>query len=269
MRTNFVQGLLALSCFIACLACPRVTANPLTFQKREAPSGNVFNFMYLNGANLGFTTVRPSKDDKNVLLCFPAAFTMRNGKIGGIYIVDGKVYNKGMVDRGVGGAAKMIGSRLEIFPTDYGKLLTDELLNDVAKQNGTLFQQFQVVENGSPAKFKDKSSFQRRGIAVLQDGTIAVVESVDSITLTSFADDAAALKVRDLIYTDMGAWGEGWVRNPKNGEVLPIGNDRQMTDSQTNWVVVTEAKAESKAEPKSDAKTEKTGRKSAAVEPGR
>lgn len=243
-----------LSCFIACLTCPRVTANPLTFQKREAPSGNDFNFMFLNGANISFTTQRPSREDKNVLLCLPAAFTMRNGKIGGIYISDGKVFNKGMVDRGLGGAAKMIGSRLEIFPTEYGKLLTDDLLNDVAKQNGTLFQQFQAVEGGTPAKFKDRSYFQRRGIAVLKDGSIAIVESVDSITLTTFAEDAAALGVRDLLYTDMGAWSEGWVRNPKNGDILPIGNDRGMTDRQTNWVIVTEPKPESKAEPKTESK---------------
>lgn len=215
--------------------------------------------MFLNGAHLGFTTMRPSKKDSSVLLCFPAAFTMKNGKIGGIYIADGKVFNKKLVDRGLGGAAKMIGARLEIFPTDYGKLLTDDLLDDIAKQNGTLFQQFQAVENGSPSKFKDRSSFQRRGIAVLKDGSIAVIESVDSITLTTFAEDAAALGVRDLIYTDMGAWSEGWVRNPKDGEVLPIGNDRQMTDQQTNWVVVTEAKTDVST-PKAEKPINKAGK---------
>jgi hypothetical protein len=79
--------------------------------------------------------------------------------------------------------------------------------------------------------------FQRRGIAILNDNSIAIIESEQAITLEVFSKDLVLLNVKQLIYTDMGAWDEGWYRNPLHNVLIKIGKDLSQTDKQSNWIV--------------------------------
>ena len=45
------------------------------------------------------------------------------------------------------------------------------------------------------------------------------------------------LNVKQLIYTDMGAWDEGWYKNPINNTLVKIGKDLSQTDKQSNWII--------------------------------
>ena len=87
------------------------------------------------------------------------------------------------------------------------------------------------------ASRKDKKLFQRRGIAILNDNSIAIIESEQAITLEVFSKDLVLLNVKQLIYTDMGAWDEGWYRNPLHNALKKIGKDLSQTDKQSNWIV--------------------------------
>ena len=35
----------------------------------------------------------------------------------------------------------------------------------------------------------------------------------------------------------MGAWDEGWYKNPINNTLVKIGKDLSQTDKQSNWIV--------------------------------
>lgn len=91
-----------------------------------------------------------------------------------------------------------------------------------------------MVENGVPAHFKDKTLFQRRAIVKLKDGQTALVESKNALTLTQFGLDLKELGAKNALYTDMGAYDEGWYRDADKA-VKPLGNDRSLTEKQTNW----------------------------------
>ena len=137
----------------------------------------------------------------------------------------------------MGGVFYIENNSCKIFQSKKGKLFNDSLLTIVKTQKASLFQQIQCIENGTAAKFKDKKLFQRRGIAILNDNSIAIIESEQAITLEVFSKDLVLLNVKQLIYTDMGAWDEGWYRNPLNNVLIKIGKDLSQTAKQSNWIV--------------------------------
>ena len=93
------------------------------------------------------------------------------------------------------------------------------------------------IEKGKGAKYKDEKLFQRRAIVKLKDNITAVIESYENISLSSFTSDMLELGVIDALYTDMGAWDEGWYRNPSDKKIITIGRMKTQTDKQCNWVV--------------------------------
>jgi hypothetical protein len=105
------------------------------------------------------------------------------------------------------------------------------------KRKATLFQQFQIVVDGKPASFKDKKLYQMRALVQFKDKTDrGVIESKEEISFQTFNRDLAGLGVVNALYTDMGAWDEGWYREPNNGRIVTIGNDRSATEKQSNWL---------------------------------
>jgi hypothetical protein len=185
------------------------------------------------------TLKRPDKNDKNILICIPAAYTdLQTYFVDGLYIDNGKVYNKDKVNHSLGGAIKIINGNCEIFPTQKGKLLNDSLINFITSKKGSLFQQIQMVEKGVGAKYKDTKLFQRRAIVKLKGNKTAIIESYEHITLTAFTKDLLELGAVDALYTDMGAWAEGWYR--QDNKLITIGRMKSQTDKQCNWVVFKE-----------------------------
>lgn len=199
-------------------------------------SGTEYHLYQKNDLDIGWQTTRPSKDNTKVKLCIPAAFTTKSGTVVGIYCQNGEVKNRRQISKPIGGAIIITDGKFSIFPTRKGTCFTDEFVKSLETRKASLFQQFQVVEKGVPAKFKDQKRFQMRAIVKFKDGREGIIESDTAITFKTFNTDIAALGVDDGLYTDMGGWDEGWYRDPKSSRLVTIGLDRTKTGRQTNWV---------------------------------
>jgi len=210
----------------------------ISVESKIGKSKTTYTFINKKNCKISFETKRPDKTDKTILVCIPAAFTnLNNLKVDGIYSVNGITRNKDVINKTLGGVFYIENNSCRIFQSNNGKLFNDSLLAIVKSQKASFFQQIQCIENGKAAKFKSKKLFQRRGIAILKDNSIAIIESTEAITLEVFSNDLVLLNVRQLIYTDMGAWDEGWYRNPVNNIPIKIGKDLSQTDKQSNWIV--------------------------------
>jgi len=211
----------------------------LVIENKKASSGYNYTLFYKNNLLMDVSLKRPDKNDKNILICIPAAYTdLQSYFVDGLYIDNGKVYNKNKVNYSLGGAIKITNGNCEIFPTQKGKLLNDSLINLITSKKGSLFQQIQLIEKGVGAKYKDTKLFQRRAIVKLKGNKIAIIESYEHITLTAFTKDLLELGAVDALYTDMGAWDEGWYR--QDNKLITIGRMKSQTDKQCNWLVFKE-----------------------------
>lgn len=226
---------------ISAFKTEKITGNDLKIENKKTRSGYNYTIFYKNNFKLDVSLIRPEKTDNNILLCFPGAYTdLQTYSVDGLYIDNGKVYNKNRINYTLGGAIKISSGECEIFPTNKGKLLTDSLINFVVATKGSLFQQIQMIEKGVGAKYKDVKLFQRRAIVKFKGNKTAVIESYENITLATFTNDLLELGVMDALYTDMGAWDEGWYRNPADNKIITIGRMKTQTDKQCNWVVFKE-----------------------------
>lgn len=211
--------------------------NGLTVEKLKTKSGYTYTLFHQNNLKLDITLKRPDKKDHTVLLCIAGAFTdLQNLSVDGLYLEKGTVVNKEKINHSIGGALKIIHGESEIFPTNKGALLTDSYINTLVAQKGSLFQQIQLIEKGVGAKYKDVKLFQRRAIVKLKGNKTAIIESYEHITLSTFTKDLIELGALDALYTDMGAWDEGWYKTSEN-TVVTIGRMKTQTDKQCNWVV--------------------------------
>lgn len=216
-----------------------IPGNNLKIEKKKTKSGYNYTIFYANTLNLDISLGRPTKTDDNILLCTAGAFTnLQNYTVDGLYIDHGKVLNKTKINNSLGGAIKIIDGECEIFPTNKGKLLTDSLINFVVAKKGSLFQQIQMIEKGVGAKYKDVKLFQRRAIVKLKGNKMAIIESYENITLTTFTTNLLELGAADALYMDMGAWDEGWYKNPADNKITTIGRMKTQTEKQCNWVVL-------------------------------
>lgn len=218
--------------------CRLLVAQSIGIDTKTGESGTAYTFIKKNNCVMSFETTRPDKNNAAVQLCIPAAFTnLSNDKIDGAYAVSGKTGNEKAVNTGLGGVLMIDKGHCRMFQSGKGKLLNDSLLGLVRKDGASFFQQIQCIQNGKASSFKDQKVFQRRGIAMMKDGSVCVVESKTAVTLAVFSQDLVKLGVQNLMYTDMGAWDEGWYRDPASHQVVVIGKDLSQTARQSNWVV--------------------------------
>lgn len=213
----------------------------ISIEKKLGKSKTTYTFIKKNKCQIIFTDKLPDKSDDHILACIPAAFTnLNNFKVDGIYAVNGRIENKQAINKTLGGVFYIENGICRIFQSAKGKLFNDSLLNIAIKNKASFFQQIQCIQNGKAASFKDQKLFQRRGIAILKDKSIAIIESYENITLKVFSEDLVDLGVEQLIYTDMGSWDEGWYRDPKTGKSIVIGRDLSQTKKQSNWLIFNE-----------------------------
>ena len=213
-------------------------AQNITVEAKTGSSNTHYTFIKKNTCSIAFTDKCPDKNDATVLACIPAAFTnLDNYKVDGIYAVNGKIENAAVINTTLGGVCYIEHNTCRIFQSHKGKLFNDSLLSIAKSSKASFFQQIQCIQNGKAASFKDKKIFQRRGIAILKDNSVAIIESKESITLKVFSDDLALLGVKQLIYTDMGAWDEGWYKDPTSHKLTVIGIDLSQTAKQSNWIL--------------------------------
>ncbi|MBX9951100.1 MAG: hypothetical protein K2Y39_18160 [Candidatus Obscuribacterales bacterium] len=227
--------ILLLATLLTCSGTALAKSDNLEIKSAKTASGMEYTLFYQGPHTAAFELKRPKQSDNSVLLCIPCAFTSYVGSIDGIYICDGRVHHKHFVSNACGGAGVIRNGYIDLISTNKGKIFTADYLKDLSAKRASLFQQFLVVENGIPAHFKDKTLYQRRAIVKLKDGQTALVESKNALTLTQFGVDLKELGAKNALYTDMGAYDEGWYRDAVDKAVKPIGNDRSLTEKQTNW----------------------------------
>ncbi len=213
--------------------------SPITIESAHGSSGkSAYKIIYKNSARIDFSIKRPDINDTHILLCIPGAYTkLDNDSVDGLFICNGIAHNRHSINHSLSGVIEMVNGDCSIFRSYRGSTLTDSVIASIEKQHGSLFQQTWLVVNDSCAHYKDSSLFERRAIVKFHNGKTAIVESSAAITLWAFANDLKALKVKDALYTDMGAWDEGWYKNPKDGKVVLLGNNHSQTKRQSNWVV--------------------------------
>jgi hypothetical protein len=184
-----------------------------------------------------FVTERPSTDDQTVYLCIPAAFTqLEDDKIDGLYANNGKVGNADRVNGSIGGGLLIEGGKLSLFDTKADQALDSLFIASLAKNKSDFFQQILMVKNGKAEIFRDTKVFQRRAIVEFNDGRFGVIEADRPASLAQFAADLVELGVKNALYTDMGAWDEGWYRYGQ--AVVKIGRLKSQTARQSNWFIV-------------------------------
>lgn len=212
-------------------------------EQRKASSGNHYTIIHKGDAFIKYTTTRPAKEDKKVLCCIAAAFTrLDDGKVDGAYAVDGKIGNAN-INRRLGGTIMLQGNIYSIQPLDtsMGKKLKPVFQGEIEINKASFFQQIQLIVNGKAEKFKDTQLFQRRAIVTFMNAKtkrvnkLAIIESKEPITLAAFSSDLVELGAYNALYTDMGAWDEGWYRD-KSGKIITIGTSLTQTAKQSNWI---------------------------------
>lgn len=229
---------ITLTFLISAFKSDTTNGSGMSVEKKKTKSGYNYTLFYKNNLKIDVSQKRPEKTDNNIFLSFAGAFTdLQNLAVDGLYIDNGKVLNRNKINHSLGGAIKIINGECEIFPTNKGKLLNDSLIDLIVSKKGSFFQQIQMVEKGGGAKYKDVKLFQRRAIVILKGNKTAMIESYENITLATFTTDLLELGAVDALYTDMGAWDEGWYRNPSDNKIITIGRMKTQTDKQCNWVV--------------------------------
>jgi hypothetical protein len=213
---------------------PQSTAAILKVTTQTTKGGNEYRLFDKDGLAASFVTLRPDKKDKKIVLSVPAAFTDKIGKVDGIYVSNGVIGHKNAPNEKLGGAMIIENGDFRIIATKDGELLTPEFADEVGRNKGCLFQQFQLVRDGAAVPFKDKTEFQRRAFVEFHNGRHAVVESAKKLTLNQLAADLMELGAVNALNADMGAWDEGWYRD-LHGKLIVLGRDRSATKRQTNW----------------------------------
>lgn len=187
-------------------------------------------------------SVMPSEKDSLVALCVEAAFTgellkeFKTTNIGGDYVIDG-VFHKGYKCKANTGFLYADKSIYTISSSEHCK----EWIAKAEKNNGSLFQQILIVQNGKNVyrgtPIKPTTSNIYRGACILNDGNFAVIQSLKSLPLKDFINLLMRMGVSDALYLDMGrGWNYGWYRETVETSAIKLFDYK--TPYQTNWLII-------------------------------
>ena len=156
------------------------------------------------GEKILFTDQRPDSSDPDIIGCFPAAYSGKNGIIGH--------YSTGKKRKGT----------------------SDYRYTTINLDGNTHFQQVSLVRNHNPKKFSDNRLRYRRALCK-KDGKYFIIQSKYPITLNRFAEN---LTDNDFAWNlDMGTYSYGWYK--KDGKLHQVGISTFWNkDKQTNWIVI-------------------------------
>ena len=185
------------------------------------------------------TETMPGKEQKEVILCFEAAFTgelleeFKHTNIAGHHL-SGGVFHKGY----------KCGSNNGVFTWDpktgwhfynYGHTNSETVLKNVAANGGMGFCQSLLIHEGKRLKgcFKPESRNIYRALCEL-DGRLCVIDCAFSMPFGRYLDALMAIGVKEAIYCDMGTgWNYSWYRD-YDGSVKEIFHTPGRYT--TNWV---------------------------------
>jgi hypothetical protein len=211
--------------------------NPMSVETKTAKSGNKTLFIYANDTQLEFTMSRPDVRNDDHLLCVAAAFTdLESYTVDGLCVVNGRPVNR-KINYTLAGAARLGLTGFMIIKTNNGQKCENVLLSLDANPDQSYFQQVLLVSDGALIPHSSTDLWQRRAIVIMDDGRIAIAESERRRTYNNFSKDLISCGVKDALYLDMGAWDEGWYKEPGTGKVKALGRAHSATNKQCNWLV--------------------------------
>lgn len=187
-------------------------------------------------------SVIPSEKESTIALCVEAAFTgellkdFKTSNIGGDYVIEG-IFHKGYKCKANTGFLYADKSIFTISSTEH----CSEWIAKAKKNNGTLFQQILIVQNGksvyrnTPIKPTTRNIY--RAACIMNDGNFAVIQSEVALSLTEFISSLVRTGVSDALYLDMGrGWNFGWYRETNKSQAIRFFDYR--TPYQTNWLLI-------------------------------
>lgn len=240
--TTFTQFFAAVAFVTSLSSCDSVPPSVQVDTLRAGSYHEYQLYTWNETLQLDFTDTRPMREDGNVYLCIPAAFTRatpaKDGyEIDGAFAINGNWSNTSSINNTLG-SALVIDAKggLGFLATDRGALITPTYCDSLSALGADYFQQLSVVLDGKAQAFKDKKIFVRRAIVEFDDGRLGVIESAKGASLSQFAVDLKELGVKHAMYTDMGSFDEGWYRYA--GQPITIGRSKRQTELQTNWVIL-------------------------------
>ncbi len=187
-------------------------------------------------------SVIPSQTDSTIALCVEAAFTgellkdFKSTNIGGDYVINGTLH-KGYKCKANTGFLYADKSVFTISSSEH----CPEWIEKAKKNNGVLFQQILIIQNGkdvyrgTPIKPITRNVY--RAACIMNDGNFAVIQSEKAIPLKDFINSLIKLGVSDALYLDMGkGWNYGWYRSTECEAPTMLFDYR--SPYQTNWLLI-------------------------------
>ncbi|MBI2483271.1 phosphodiester glycosidase family protein [Candidatus Uhrbacteria bacterium] len=194
--------------------------------------------------DIRFTVTRPAREASRLVLVVPGTYTSPQNTVEGFVVLDGVVI-RDHERQGWDGVAVFRDGHVEIRQTDNGKLLTRSALRAIAATGASLIQGHLLVYRGIAQEFKQQPQTLRRALVIDATGP-AIVESGDLVDLNAFARDLVSWGAVAAMNLDMGAWSEGWYRDPERGTIVTIGLPNPATERQSNWILFQDARTRTK-----------------------
>lgn len=205
-------------------------------RQTTAASNHEYLLLSLLKGSVRLRLDRPALTDANVMLSVPGTYTSPAGKPEGYVVLNGTIVQSRERQGWNGAAFFRTDGTLSIFETNNGKVLTKDYLKTVERDGGSLVQGHLLVHDGISQKLLPQTPYQRRALVVFREGRVAIIESVDLLDLSSFAEDLIELGAVDAMNLDMGQWSEGWYTDPATGKRVTIGYLNGATEKQSNWI---------------------------------
>lgn len=185
------------------------------------------------------TETMPGKEEKDVILCFEAAFTgekldeFKHTNIAGHHVSGGVFYRGYKCGPNNGVFTWDAKSGCHFY--NYGHINSEAVLRQIAEKGGMGFCQSLLFYKGKrfTGCFKPSSVNRYRALCELE-GRLCVIDCSRTLSFGSFMDGLRDLGVSNAIYCDMGGgWNYSWYRKDDGTvkEIFPMPGKYT-----TNWV---------------------------------
>ncbi|MBI4433357.1 hypothetical protein HY632_01140 [Candidatus Uhrbacteria bacterium] len=235
-------------CCLACAVATTAYADPEPWKgppfTTEQRTHDRASFRVFHGGKIDFTMVRPQRSDARILLAVAGTYTSREDTAEGHIIDHGTVRGDSCIYscRSWNAVAYFESGYVRIERNSGEELVRSGNIATMIQVKGSLIQGHLLVEHGVPIRGYARSrTFHRRALVTHRAGYDVpdIIESVQPFaSLSDFAEHLAALGAHEAINLDMGAWDEGWYRDPATGTIHTLGQIRTATDRQTNWIII-------------------------------
>lgn len=196
---------------------------------------HAYTVFHQKNPHIRFTLTRPSIAESKIVLAVAGTYTSPQNTVEGFVVLDGKIIQS-RERQGWDAAAIFKNGTVEIIQTNNGRDLTKNKLQEIAEQGASLIQGHLLVMDSLAQSFKIQPLHRRRALAIRENSPV-IIESNGILDLNEFANDLVQLGVKRAMNLDMGAWSEGWYRDPRTAKIITIGLQNYATDRQSNWII--------------------------------